>query len=116
MGWVKDLVSNYTNLVGFTPVAKITPSKVRPQKKKATSADGYYFEHEELKRLMRRLKRFETVEFTDVEGTPLTPDIIEKRFSPDGGIDCIIHIIAPTERGANIVATRIRNILVNGDY
>lgn len=77
---------------------------------------GYHFEHDELERLMNRLKGFETVEFTDVYGTPLTPESIKKRFGKDGGIDCVIHIIAQTERGANNVATRIRNIIIKGDY
>jgi len=41
---------------------------------------------------------------------------IDKRFGKDGGIDCVIHIITETERGAKNVATRIRNIIKNGDY
>jgi hypothetical protein len=104
VGWVKDFFG-FSNVSEFKPVEKVTPSRM-----------GYYFEHDELKRLMKRLKRFETVKFTDVLGTPLTPDLIDQRFGKDGGIDCIIHIVAPTERGANNVATRIRNILIKGDY
>jgi hypothetical protein len=109
VGWVQDFF-NFSNVREFKPVETIRPSKVTPSKR------GYYFEHDELKRLMERLKRFETVEFTDAYGTPLTPESIDKRFGRDGGIDCVIHIVAPTERGANNVATRIRNILINGDY
>jgi hypothetical protein len=104
VGWVKDFFKP-SNVEAFQQKEKITPSQM-----------GYRFEHEELKRLMKRLKRFGTVEFTDAYGSPLTPDIIEKRFGSDGGIDCIIHIVAPTEKGASNVATRIRNILINGDY
>ncbi|MCT7973963.1 hypothetical protein [Laspinema olomoucense] len=104
VGWVQDFF-NFSNVKEFKPVEKLTPSQ-----------KGYKFEHDELKRLMLRLKRFETVEFTDVEGTPLTPQIVENRYGKDGGIDCVIRIIAPTERGAKIVATKIRNILINGDY
>jgi hypothetical protein len=103
-------LKNVGNLLKFNQVDKITPDKITPSQR------GYKFEHDELKRLMERLKRFETVEFTDTKGTPLTPDTIDRRFGPDGGIDCVIRIIAPTERGANNVATRIRNILINGDY
>lgn len=104
VGWVKDFFK-FSKVSEFREKEKITPR-----------ASGYEFEHEELKRLMKRLKRFETVEFTDAYGSPLTPEIIDKRFGADGGIDCIIHIVAPTEKGASNVAARIRNILISGDY
>ena len=104
VGWVKNFL-NFSKVKEFTLVETVTPSRM-----------GYHFEHEELKRLMTRLKRFETVEFTDAYGTPLTSESIDKRFGKDGGIDCIIHIVARTERGANNVVTRIRNILIKGDY
>ena len=104
VGWVKDFI-NFDKVINFRKKDEITPSQM-----------GYHFEHEELKRLMYRLRRFETVEFTDAYGSPLSSEAIEKRFGKDGGIDCIIHIIAPTERGASNVAGRIRNILIDGDY
>ncbi|MCT7959377.1 hypothetical protein NG791_01555 [Laspinema sp. D1] len=104
VGWVQNLV-NFSIATEFKPVETLTPSQ-----------KGYKFEHDELKRLMLRLKRFETVEFTDVVGAPMTPQTVENRYGQDGGIDCVIRIIAPTERGAKIVATKIRNILINGDY
>jgi len=108
VGWINK---NVGNLLKFNQVETITPAK-----KITPSQRGYKFEHNELKRLMKRLQNFETVEFTDVNGTPLTPDTIDQRFGSDGGIDCVIHIVAPTEQGAKNVATRIRNILINGDY
>lgn len=104
VGWVRDFF-DFSKVEEFKPVETVTPSLM-----------GYYFEHAELKGLMTRLKGFETVNFTDVYGTTLTAESIDKRFGKDGGIDCVIHIVAPTERGAKNVATRIRNILVNGDY
>lgn len=104
VGWVRDFF-NFSKVEQFEPVETISPSRM-----------GYHFEHEELKRLMKRLKGFESVEFTDVYGTPLTVESIDKRFGKDGGIDCVIHIITETERGAKNVATRIRNIIVNGNY
>ena len=104
VGWVKNLFQP-SKVIEFQPVSTITPA-----------LQGYYFEHEELKRLMRRLKGFETVSFTDAYGSTLTPEIIEQRFGRDGGIDCVIHIVTETERGASNVATRIRNILINQDY
>lgn len=104
VGWVKDFL-NFPKVEQFQPVETVTPSR-----------RGYNFEHDELKRIMVRLKNFETVRFTDVYDISLTPDSIDKRFGKDGGIDCVIHIIAPTERGAKNVASRLRNIIVNGDY
>lgn len=89
----------------FKPVEKITPSQ-----------KGYQFEHDELKRLMKRLRNFETVEFMDLSGSLLSPEIIDRRFGRDGGIDCVIRIVTPTEAGARNVAGRIRKILINGDY
>ncbi|MEH1943130.1 MAG: hypothetical protein V7L01_23315 [Nostoc sp.] len=97
VGWVKQ---NF-----FKQVEKITPSE-----------EGYKFEHEELKRLIKRLRNFETVEFRDLSGSLLSTDTIDQRFGRDGGIDCVIRIDAPTEAGARNVAGRIRNILINGDY
>lgn len=94
----------------FRPVDKITPVQMTPSQK------GFQFEHEELKRLMYRLRNFETVEFMDLSEAPLTPETIDRRFGRDGGIDCVIRIVAPTEAGARNVAGRIRNILLNGDY
>lgn len=104
VGWMKDLF-NFPKVVDFKPVDTLTPSQM-----------GYVFEHNELKLMMKRLKGFETVEFTDVSGVKLTPESIENRFGADGGIDCVINIIAPTEKGAKNVASRIRNIIINGDY
>jgi hypothetical protein len=102
---VIQLVVGWFQQTFFKPVEKITPSQ-----------KGYQFEHEELKRLMYRLRNFETVEFMDLAGSPLNPETIERRFGRDGGIDCVIRIVAPTEAGARNVAGRIRNILINGDY
>lgn len=102
VGWVKGRI--------FQPVTKIEPEKLSP------SQLGYRFEHDELKRLMYRLRNFETVAFEDVSGTKLTPESIDKRFGKDGGIDCVIRVVAPTSRGADNVAARIRNILIRGDY
>ncbi|MEH2418746.1 hypothetical protein [Nostoc sp.] len=100
-----ELVVGWFQQTFFKPVEKITPSK-----------EGYKFEHDELKRLMKRLRNFETVEFRDLSGSLLSPQTIDQRFGLDGGIDCVIRIVAPTEAGARNVAGRIRNILINGNY
>ena len=89
----------------FTPVEQLTPSE-----------KGYRFEQCNLLALMYRLKGFASVEFTDAYGTRLTPKSIRTRYGPDGGIDCVIHIVTPTELGARQVAGRIRNIILSGDY
>lgn len=104
VGWVKDFFDR-SKIRVFNPVETVTASQI-----------GYHFEHHELRRLMVRLKRFETVEFTDVYGAALTLEGIAERFGKDGGIDCVIHIVAPTDRGAKNVAARIRNIIIRGDY
>lgn len=105
-----QLVVGWMQRTFFKKVEHITPSELTPSQK------GYHFEHEELKRLMYRLRRFETVDFRDASGMPLSPETIDRRFGRDGGIDCVIRIVAPTEAGARNVAGRIRNILINGDY
>jgi hypothetical protein len=107
---IQLVIGWFNKIRGFTAVDKVTPSELTPRNR------GYRFEHEELKRLMTRLDTFKTVKITDAYGTPLTPETIDKRFGRDGGIDCVIHVIAPTEQGASNVAGRIRNIIINGDY
>lgn len=104
-GWLSDR--------GFITVEEIKPKKLTPM---TPSKRGYEFEHDEIKRLMRRLKNFQTVDFTDAEGNILTESIIDKRYGKDGGIDCVIRIVAPTEHGAHIAAGKLRKIIIEGDY
>ncbi len=59
-GWIQRVFGS--KIADFTPVDKVTPSQM-----------GYYFEHEELKRLMYRLRGFAVVEFTDLKNNPITP-------------------------------------------
>lgn len=80
------------------------------------SQQGYKFEHDELKRLLQRFRGFATVTITDAYGAELTEEIIEQRFGPDGGVDCVIHIEAANDRGISWVTTRVTNIIVNHDY
>jgi hypothetical protein len=118
VGWVRD----FFNSSPVSPIETSTPSTTvyhanfEPVDTVTLSQEGYIFEHNQIQRLMDRLKRFETVEFTDAQGVIITPDSIDKRYGKDGGIDCVIHIVARTERGAANVATRIRNIMITGDY
>jgi len=120
VGWVKNFFEFPRKVEQFKPVETLTDSlrgyEFQHFETPTASQGGYKFEHGQLKRIMVRLKGFETVELTDVSGISLTPDSIDKRFGKDGGIDCVIHIIAPTERGAKNVASRLRNIIINGDY
>lgn len=98
VGWIRGLF-------GFQAVEEVSASEA-----------GYRFEHDELKRLMARLSSFPSVEFSDAYGGPLTAEIIAQRKGPDGGVDCVIRIIAPTEKGAKNVAGRIRSIIRARDY
>ncbi|MBM0740372.1 hypothetical protein JOY44_01860 [Phormidium sp. CLA17] len=112
-GWLRELGSvvgfssstNYKSSNQFVEVDRISPSKF-----------GYKTEHDEIKRLMTRLSGFETVEFTDTNGNPMNITTVDQRYGRDGGIDCVIRIVAPTERGASNVAGRIRNIIIKGNY
>lgn len=101
----KAIVGWINNFFNFVEVEQVSSSET-----------GYKFEHDEIKRIIKRLKNFDTVQITDAYGSPLTSDIIDKRYGADGGIDCVIKIIAPTEKGAKIVAGKIRNILISRDY
>lgn len=112
-GWLRELgnlvsfpsSNNYKSSKQFVEVDRISSSKF-----------GYKTEHDEIKRLMKRLSRFETVEFTNTTGDPMDINTVDQRYGKDGGIDCVIRIVAPTERGASNVAARIRNIIIKGDY
>jgi hypothetical protein len=115
VGWVKDFFTPSVEQK-FHLVETVTPAQIIQLETVTPSRRGYNFEHDELKRLMTRLEGFETVRFTDASGNEMTPESIATRFGKDGGIDCAIHIITQTERGARNVATRIRNIIVAGDY
>jgi hypothetical protein len=115
VGWVKDFFTP-SRVQKFHLVETVTPAQIIPLETVTPSRRGYNFEHDELKRLMIRLEGFETVRFTDASGNEMTIESIDTRFGKDGGIDCVIHIITQTERGAKNVATRIRNIIVAGDY
>jgi hypothetical protein len=112
-GWLREVgklirfpnVGTFSTAEDFIEVDRISPSEY-----------GYRVEHSEIKRLMKRLRRFETVEFTDAYGVLLSEATIDQRYGKDGGIDCVIRIVARTERGASIAATRLRNIIISGDY
>lgn len=112
-GWLQQV----GNLIGFPKsIGYKTSEQFIEVDRISSSAFGYKTEHDEIKRLMKRLSRFETVEFTDAKGDPMDITTVDQRYGKDGGIDCVIRIVAPTERGASNVAARIRNIIIKGDY
>lgn len=115
VGWVRDFF-NSSSVSPSAPSKTLYHANFESVDTVTPSQEGYIFEHDEIQRLMERLKRFETVEFTDAYGVVMTPESINERSGRDGGIDCVIHVVAPTERGATNVATRIRNIFATGDY
>lgn len=76
---------------------------------------GIRFHRDEFSRLFEAVEGWPTVEFITAGGLPIeTVDDLPR--SADGGIDVIVRIVTPTERGARIVAGRIRNMLVNQQY
>lgn len=105
-----------TLLVGYLVHSSKDEEEFEQVDEVTLSEEGYNFEHNHLKRLIRRLEEWDTVEITDAHGAPLTPEIVEDRFGPDGGVDCVIRIAAPTEHGAKVVRGRIREILKKQDY
>ena len=76
---------------------------------------GLRFHREEFSRLFEAIDGWPTVEFITSHGLPVT-SVEELPRSADGGIDVVVRIITPTERGARIVAGRIRSMIVNQQY
>ena len=76
---------------------------------------GIRFQLDEFRRLFSRVGHWETVEFFTARGRPIEgPEDFDK--GADGGLDGIIRITAPTERGARIIAGRVSKIIVKQDY
>jgi len=73
---------------------------------------GLRFHREEFARLFEAVEGWPTVEFVTARGLPVE-SVDDLPRSADGGIDVVVRIIAPTERGARIVAGRIRSIILN---
>ncbi len=76
---------------------------------------GIRFHHDEFERLFQRVERWSSVEFLTAAGLPVEC-VDDLPRSADGGVDVIVRITTPTERGAKLVAGRIRNMLVKQQY
>jgi hypothetical protein len=76
---------------------------------------GFRFQRVQFEQLFIGTKDWPSMEFLDAWGDPITSleDVTE---GPDGGIDAIIRITTRTEKGAKIVATRIRNMVITRKY
>jgi hypothetical protein len=76
---------------------------------------GIRFHRDEFERLFQRVERWTTVEFVTTAGLPIEC-VDDLPRGADGGIDVIVRITAPTERGARNIAGRIRGIMVHQRY
>jgi hypothetical protein len=76
---------------------------------------GIRFHQEEFARLFEAVERWPSVEFLTAGGLPVGA-VDELPKSADGGIDVIVRIVAPTERGARNIAGRLRNMIVSQSY
>jgi hypothetical protein len=76
---------------------------------------GIRFHRDEFSRLFEAVDGWPTVEFITSHGLPVE-SVDDLPRSADGGIDVVVRIVTPTERGARIVAGRIRNMIVNQQY
>jgi hypothetical protein len=76
---------------------------------------GIRFHRHEFSRLFEAVEGWPTVEFITSHGLPVE-SVDDLPRSADGGIDIVVRIVTPTERGARIVAGRIRNMIVNQQY
>lgn len=76
------------------------------------SNQGYRVQEDQVRRIVKRLENFKTVQCSDLQGRPIDPS---KRGS-DGGLDLIINIKAKTPVAEKRVETIVRNILLKNDY
>lgn len=83
----KAVIGYVGSFFGFKKIDEINSSEL-----------GYRFEHNEIVRIIRRLKNFETVTITDAHGASLDESSIESRKGADGGIDCVIRIISTNRK------------------
>jgi hypothetical protein len=65
--------------------------------------------------LLNTVGHWDTIEFFTADRVPIdTIDDLPR--GPDDGIDAMVRITARTERGALIIAGRLRSIMVNQSY
>ena len=75
-------------------------------------------ELEVVERLVDRFSGFAGVWLEDGDGNEIDVDDLAHPNAPDGGMDCIIIVDAGvyTEIGFQQMCTRVKNIIIDGDY
>ena len=103
VGWVQSMFGPEVEVVDEIEVQS-TPSKL-----------GYRFQRAQFERLFNGIKDWPSIEFLDAYGDPITSldDVSE---GPDGGVDAVIRITTRTEKGAKIVASRVRAMILGRRY
>jgi hypothetical protein len=79
------------------------------------SQQGIRFQREEFQRLLKAVGHWESIEFLTAYGSPIA-SIDDVPAGPDGGIDCVVRITASTERGASVIAGKLRAKIVRQSY
>ncbi len=123
--FVVDWLSGVDSLPAIeveTPVVRDASAILQFLRRQQTIAEapsarevGLRFHREEFSRLFEAIDGWPTVEFITSHGLPVT-SVEDLPRSADGGIDVVVRIVTPTERGARVVAGRIRNKIVNQQY
>ena len=122
MRFVVDWLAGANSLPAIdveTPVAR-DPSAILQFLKRQQAVEeaptprerGLQFHREEFSRLFEAVEGWPTVEFITSHGLPIA-SVDDLPRSADGGIDVVVRIVTPTERGARIVAGRIRSMISN---
>ena len=91
------------------------PSSNSASARKTSPARRRRFHRQEFARLFEAVEHWPSVEFLTAGGIPVEA-VDDLPRSADGGIDVIVRIVAPTERGARNIAGRLRNMLVSQSY
>ena len=73
-------------------------------------------EIEVIERLIDRFEGFAGVEIEDGDGNPLSIGELPDPNAPDGGMDCVIVIYPDSYKNPQKMVTRVKNIIIDGDY
>jgi hypothetical protein len=73
-------------------------------------------EIEIIERLIDRFSGFAGVEIEDGDGNPLEIGELPNPNAPDGGMDCVIVIYPDNYANPQAMLTRVKNIIIDGDY
>lgn len=79
------------------------------------SEEGIRFQKEEFGKLFKAIGHWDSIEFLTAYGSPVE-SVDDMPAGPDGGIDGVIRITTNKERGAKIIAGKIRAMIVHQSY